>query len=179
MSDTHGREFVEVQPTWWEVPGHLELDRGEFKGRGERELHWGTWFAQDDTAVLYTWVSFSGYLFASRGGKPKCEWQTAWLLETLICLQQLVDFWGGISVTGRKERRWKEANKNAKEHQNNVFPAICFGLSASSLFRDLWAYSTRGSLVDLPVRSWAPPKPQAAKPTAPGSFCAPECSLEN
>lgn len=123
----------------------LELDRGEFKGRGERGLHWGTWFAQDDTAVLYTWVSFGGYLFASRGGKPKCEWQTAWLLETLICLQQLVDFWGGISVTGRKERRWKEANKNAKEHQNNVFPAICFGLSASSPLTDLWEYSTHGS----------------------------------
>ena len=62
-----------------------------------------------------------------------------------ICLQQLLDFWAGISVTGRKERKWKEANKNAKEHQSNVFPAICFGVSASSLLIDLWEYPTRGS----------------------------------
>ena len=71
---------------------------------------------------------------------------------------------------------WLEGRRGRGRKQTRMSKGIeimCFLLSALGFHLEVHSWISESiPLVDLPVRSWAPPKAPSAKPTLPSFFCA-------
>lgn len=166
-------EFVEVQPTWWEIPGHhqswIEMSLKAEERKEPTEAPVSPRVTLQCSTLLLGSVSTS---LPEEVESTNGEWRlpgcmgSSWrylFVSSSTCISEEGFLWlEGRRGRGRKQTRMSKG-----------IEIMCFLLSALGFHLEVHSWISESiPLVDLPVRSWAPPKAPSAKPTLPSFFCA-------